>query len=122
MSVAFNVEGNASAVSPTEPDSDCCVFVLDVGARRLTLNRPQTEANTVQGERAEEPVACWVTRAGETRGLDHGNLSHFMDVKPEFGVTILLSVHYLFLQGTLMQLLFCPVIESHIRDERVGDM
>lgn len=36
--------------------------------RRLTLSRPLTKANTLRGERTEEPVACWVKRSGEIAG------------------------------------------------------
>lgn len=40
MSAAFSVDGKASAVSATEPNCDCCVFVLDVSA--ATLDAEQT--------------------------------------------------------------------------------
>lgn len=51
------------------------------------------------------------------QGLDHGKLSQFV-------VTIPLSVPHIicFFNITLMSLLFRPVVESHLRDERVGDM
>lgn len=67
MSAAFSVDGKASAVSATEPNCDCCVFVLDVSA--VTLDAEQTPdqgQHTARG--TDEPVACWVKRSGEIAG------------------------------------------------------
>lgn len=101
-------------MSPTEPDSDCCVFVLDVNTQRLTLNRLQTEANTVHGERAEEPVACWVMRSGETRGWIMATRHVLWMWSWSLGITIPLSLPHI--KFILMSFLFGRVVKSHGRD------
>lgn len=72
MSAVFNSEGKASAVSLTEPDSDCCMFVLDVKSWRLTLNRSQTQANTAQwgtSGRTQQDLVSAADGRGQTATL-----------------------------------------------------
>lgn len=74
---------------------------------------------------AEEPVACWLMRSGETWGLDHGNLSCFMDVESKFGFTVWVSadhniyLYIFFLLKIALMGIFCAPIE---RDERDDDV
>lgn len=81
MSVAFNTEGKTSAVSPTEPDPDCCVFVLDVSTAALDAEQtPDLGQHSARGRGGR----TWGMLGNEIwwdQGLDYGNLPRFMDVK-----------------------------------------
>lgn len=123
MSVEFSVDGKASAVSPTEPNSDWCMFVLDVSARRLMLNRPQTQANTVQRGTGGRTCGMLGNEIRWDQGLDHGNLSRFMDVKSN--VKSLRSLFH-FLYPTwffkhYFNVIFC-LVQSQRRAERASDL